>query len=240
MVRIFVGGNIHMTVNPVKVDQQVLHGLTDISDPVWGKVFGRATPLCLQAGEVLARSGGACRALLVLQEGSVRVRQVSPEGREILLYRIEPGELSILGIISLMGAGSCPADVVAETKVRILSIPDTDFHYAMARSSAFRDFVLMTLARCLHDTMSLVESIAFQPLDVRLAATLRQLFQRHGSSVIKITHEALAMELGTTREVVSRMLKDFEQKKGCVKLHRGSIELVSPMCLGRCSRQGYM
>jgi len=234
------GGKIHMTVNPVKVDQQALHELTGISDPVWNEVLGRATPLCLQAGEVLARSGGACRALLILQEGSVRVRQISPEGREILLYRIEPGELSILAIISLMGAGSCPADVVTETKVRALNIPDTDFHYAMARSPAFRDFVLMTLARCLHDTMSLVESIAFQPLDVRLAATLRQMFQRHSSSVIKITHEALAMELGTTREVVSRMLKDFEQKKGCVKLHRGSIELVLPGCLERCSQQGYL
>ena len=229
-----------MTMNTVKVAQQVLHGLTDISDPVWGKVLERATPLCLQAGEVLACSGSACRALLILQEGSVRVRQVSPEGREILLYRIKPGELSILAIISLMGAGSCPADVVTETKVRALSIPATDFHYAMARSPAFRDFVLMTLARCLHDTMSLVESIAFQPLDVRLAATLRQLVHRHSSRAIKITHEALAMELGTTREVVSRMLKDFEQKKGCIKLHRGSIELVSPMCLGRCSCQGYM
>jgi len=228
MVQIFAGRNIHMTVDPAKVDQPALYGLTDISDPVWNEVLGRATPLCLQAGEVLECSGGASQALLILQEGSVRVRQVSPEGREILLYRIEPGELSILSIISLMGAGSCPADIVTETKVRALSIPDTDYHYAMASSPAFRDFVLTTLARCLHDTTLMVKSIAFQPLDVRLAATLRQLFYRHSSGVIKITHEALAMELGTTREVVSRMLKDFEKKKGCVKLHRGSIELVSP------------
>lgn len=229
-----------MTANPVQIDQQVLPGLTGNSDPIWNEIIRRATPLCLQAGEVLARSGGACRALFILQEGSVRVRQVSKEGREMLLYRLEPGELSVLAITSLMGAGSCPADVVAETDVLALSIPPTDFFYAMARSPAFRDIVLTMLARRLHDTMSLVESIAFQPLDVRLAATLRKLFKRNNNSIIRITHEALAMELGSTREVVSRMLKDFEKKKGCVKLYRGRIELVSSMCLGRCACQGYL
>lgn len=158
----------------------------------------------------------------------------------MLLYRLEPGELSILAITSLMGAGACPADVVAETDVQALSIPPADFHYAMDRSPAFREFVLTILARRLHDTMSLVESIAFQPLDVRLAATLRKHFKRDDSNIIRITHEALAMELGTTREVVSRMLKEFEKKKGCVKLHRGRIELVAPMCLRRCACQGYL
>ena len=229
-----------MSVYPAEGEYQLLPRLADISDPVWDEVLGRATTLRLEAGEVLARSGGACQALLVLQEGSIRVRQVSAEGREMLLYRMDPGELSILAITNLMGVGSCPADVVAETEVQDLSIPPADFHYAVAESPAFRDFVLKALARRLHDTMLLVETVAFQPLDVRLAATLRQLFQRHNSKVIKITHEALAMELGTNREVVSRTLKDFEQKKGCVKLYRGRIELVSPMCLGRCARQGYL
>lgn len=229
-----------MIQNPSQVDQQPLPGLTGISDPVWNEILGRATPLCLRAGEVLGRSGGACRALLIVQEGSVRVRQVSPEGREMLLYRLEPGEFSILAMFNLLGIGSCPADVVTETEVRALSIAPADFHDAMDRSPAFRNFVLTTLARRLHDTMSLVESIAFQPLDVRLASTLRKLFQRSGTNIINITHEALAMELGTTREMVSRMLKDFEQKKGCVKLHRGRIELVSPMFLGRCACEGYL
>ncbi|MFQ5643157.1 MAG: Crp/Fnr family transcriptional regulator [Thiogranum sp.] len=229
-----------MPENSAQVDQQALCGLTDIPDPVWNEILGRATSLCLQKGELLARSGDACKAFLILQEGSVRVRQISPEGREMLLYRLEPGELSVLAITSLMGAGSCPADVVAETDIRALSIPHTDFQYAMTRSPAFRDFVLATLAKRLHDTMLLVESVAFQPLDVRLAATLRKFFQLNDTDTISITHEALAMELGTTREVVSRMLKDFEQQKGCVKLHRGRIELVSPLCLGRCARRGYM
>lgn len=104
-------------------------------------------------GGVPARSGGAGQALLVLQEGSIRVRQVSAEGREMLLYRLEPGELSILAITSLMGMDSCPADVVAETEVQALSIPPADFHYAVAESPAFRDFVLKALARRLHDTV---------------------------------------------------------------------------------------
>ncbi|HFD79023.1 MAG TPA: Crp/Fnr family transcriptional regulator [Gammaproteobacteria bacterium] len=229
-----------MAVSLQTVQQPAFPELAAIPDIAWNEVLNRATTVRLPPGEVLARTGSACKAFLLVQKGTLRVRQISPEGREMLLYRLEPGELSILAITSLMGVGSCPADVVTESEVHALSIPHMDFHYAMEHSPGFRHFVLTILARRLSDTMRLVESVAFKPLDVRLAALLDQLFKRNDSHMIHITHEALAMELGTTREVVSRMLKDFEKKKGCVKLHRGRIELVQGCCLADCARNGFL
>ena len=109
------------------------------------------------------------------------------------------------------------------------------FQNAMAHSEAFRNFIMATLARRLSDVMRVVEQVTFQRLDLRLACLLGQLFERNKSAAISVTHEELARELGTSRVVISRLLKEFENM-GCIRLGRSEIELLSPQALARLSR----
>lgn len=97
-------------------------------------------------------------------------------------------------------------------------------------------FVLTTLSRRLGQMMALVEQVAFRQLDLRLAWLLGRLFGQCSASRLQITHQEIAMELGTSREVVSRMLKEFE-RMGCIRLGRGEIELLSPDTLSRLTRR---
>jgi CRP/FNR family transcriptional regulator len=214
--------------------------LAKISDPGWNEVVRKAQPITIPSGTIVIHKDTACQNFLLLSEGSMRVRQISESGREIVLYRVGPGDISILALTSLVDGGHYPAEAITETEVRGLSISQSDFRKALANSEGFRVFVLSTMAKRLRDVIVLVEDIAFQHLDIRLAEALQKLFKMNNSTSLKITHEELAMELGTTREVVSRLLKDFEQKKGCVRLHRGQIELVSPVCLSQCADRGFM
>ena len=113
-------------------------------------------------------------------------------------------------------------------------IPAESFHRALSQSEGFRNLILSTLAQRLNGMMQLVERVTFQGLDLRLACLLGQHFRQRNIARLPITHQELAGELGTTREVISRLLKEFE-RMGCIKLYRGQIELVSPDALARLS-----
>ena len=214
--------------------------LADIHDPVWLGIVARAQPVTIAAGTTVCHKGTTCEEFLLLHKGSLRVQQVSEYGREITLYRIMPGEISILALSCLSSGGINPAEAVAETDIQAFSLALPHFWEALAGSECFRNYVLSTLVRRLNEVITLAEDIAFQRLDIRLADTLCKLFTISDAAPIKVTHEDLAKDLGTTREVVSRLLKDFEKTKGCVKLRRGSIELVSPACLSQCAKKGFL
>ena len=164
---------------------------------------------------------------LLLLSGSVCVRKASESGREMLLYRLKPGESCVLSAIHLSQQGLVDAEVVAETEVHAANIPGPTYQKLMARSEAFRGFVLAAYAARLSKMMSLVGSVAFERLDSRLA---RSLLRSARDNRVKTTHEELACELGTAREVVSRQLKTFE-RQGWVRLGRGWVELLLPASL---------
>lgn len=114
-------------------------------------------------------------------------------------------------------------------------IPASYFHAAMARSDAFRAFILTDLCRRMRELMQLVGHIAFDPLELRLACLLGQLFGQGNTALLDITHDELARRLGSTRVVTSRLLKDFE-RMGCIRLQRGRIELLSSESLLQLSK----
>jgi CRP/FNR family transcriptional regulator len=174
---------------------------------------------------------------MFLLEGSVRVFKNSEEGREITLYRVSPGELCLLSINSMVTGQTYPAAARAETNLRGLMIKANQFREEMNQSEEFRNFVLRNLIDRMTEVMSLVSDIAFRRLDLRLACFLGQQFERSGGESLDITHAALAHELGTTREVISRILKEFERQE-CVRLSRGKIHLVSPEGLEWFAEEG--
>ncbi len=222
--------------------QQWLDGfpeLAKIDDSAWLDVLAEAQQVTIPAGTVLVRKDSPCKNFLLLHQGCVRVQQVSESGREIVLCRVRPGDISVLALMSLADGSAYPAEAIAETEVQGLCIGIPEFRKALAGSEGFRDFILARMAKRMCEIASLVAELAFERLDFRLATVLWQLFEEKKSRSLKITHERLGAELGTTREVVSRLLKELEQKKGCVKLRRGSIELVSPDCLRQCADKGF-
>jgi CRP/FNR family transcriptional regulator, anaerobic regulatory protein len=185
------------------------------------------------AGTRLLSRGDVCQNFLLLLGGTVRIYQTGESGREIALFRLNAGELCVLSLMSTMSAPYSAA-AVAEEDIEAAMIPPAYFQDAMARSDAFRALVLTTLAQRLAETMALVEQVAFRKLDLRLACRLGQLFGQQNNRSLHVTHQDLATDIGTTREVISRMLKEFE-RMGCIRLKRGEIELLSYDTLSRLS-----
>lgn len=184
-----------------------------------------AAEVALPAGTTVFAPGVAAESFLLVLEGTVRVQQVSPGGREIVLYRVTGGESCIMTTASLLSEESYSAEGFAETEVRAIAIPKATFEDAVVRSPGFRRAVFADYAQRISDLMHVVEEVAFERLDKRLAQRLLDLAGPDGE--IRATHQEIAVELGTAREVVGRQLKELE-RRGWVELARGRIALRDP------------
>lgn len=211
--------------------------LQSVVDTAWHAAVRSARDFTLPSGTTVVNEGGPCREFVLIVEGSLRVYKSAASGRELTLYRTCGGGICTLTLASLLRSANYSASAVSETVVRLVGIPTTYFHRAMADSPAFRTFVTSTLAGRLDNAMALIEQLAFQKLDLRLACLLGQLFGLRNTRRVTVTHEELAHELGSTRVVVSRLLKEFE-RIGCIRLHWGGIELLSPEALARLAVSG--
>lgn len=172
----------------------------------------------------------SCQNFMWLLDGVVRIYKHSEEGREITLYRVSPGELCLLSLNNLLGGHCYPASAKTETPIRGLMIMADQFHQAINDSSGFRTYVLQSLTERMTNMITLISDTTFQRLDLRLACFLGQQFERSSGQSLKITHSEIAHELGTSREVISRILKEFE-RQDCISLNRGEIQLVSDAAL---------
>lgn len=201
-------------------------------DPTWLAAVHAAKEASIPARSIVMRKGAPCEHCQLLAHGTLRVYEVAECGREIVLYRVHAGEMCILNVTNLLDESAYPVEVVTEDDACLISIPMHHFHQVMAHSADFRGFVMATLARRMNDMMRLVERVTFQRLDLRLASQLYQRFERGNMSPLTVTHQELARDLGSSREVISRLLKEFE-RLGCIRLHRGQIELLSRETLKR-------
>ena len=169
-------------------------------------------------------------SLMFLHSGRIRVSQSSDVGREIVLYRVEAGESCVLTTACMLSEEAYNAEGVAETDVTAVTLPKSAFDRLAAEEDSFRRFVFSAYSRRLIDLLRVVDDVAFGRIDVRLAARLLAL--EDGAAEIQSTHQALANELGTAREVVSRILNDF-QKRGLIHQTRGRIALLDRAALSR-------
>ena len=171
-------------------------------------------------GTIGYREGGACGAYVMRLAGQSRVYKMSSSGREILLYRVAAGETCVITTTCLLGHSNYPASTIVEEPIRDVIIPSAAFNQLMIDSAVFRRFVMTNYGVLISDLIVLLDEVAFHSLDARLAKLLID----SGSSSVDRTHQLMADELGTAREVVSRQLKRFEQK-GWVALGRGHVEI---------------
>lgn len=170
------------------------------------------------AGARLFDEGAPCQGFPLVLRGAVRVARGAANGRSLELYRVTPGELCVVSTSCLFGQQALTAhgDTTEPTELVLLSPAGFE---RWSAHEPFRRFVFGIFADRLADLMALAEAVAFQRLDQRLAAALLG----HGTT-LRLTHQALADELGTAREIITRLLKRFEQR-GWVALGRERIEL---------------
>lgn len=173
----------------------------------------------LPKGALVFTENTPCFGFPLVLRGSIRIFKVSSEGRELPLYRVGPGESCIISTVCLLGRldYEARAEVEEETEVAILSPARFE---ELLGEPAFRAFVFGLFSRRLADLMMLVDALAFKRLDQRLALVLAQ-----GPRPRRCTHQQIADELGTVREIASRVLKEFE-REGLIRLGRGRIDIV--------------
>lgn len=186
-------------------------------------LVGRYEPVIASEGAIMFQPGQACERLVLLTKGVVRVRMVSESGREIELYRVHPGETCVMSIACMMGERPYQAEGIADTEIEGVALSRGLFREMLSASAEFRDSVLTVQTRRIFDLVSLVDELAFHRTESRLAS---RLLQRAGDSdFVAETHQQLAVDIGTAREVVSRRLKRFEAQ-GLVALERGRVRIL--------------
>lgn len=198
------------------------------ADPTLIPILASAQVIHLPPHAPVFMPGAPCQNYLLVVRGSVRVQLLTENGREIVLYHVGDGDSCVLTTSCLLGATRYPAGGIAETDVTAIALPAADFNRALARSEAFRRFVFGNLGRRLADVIARMEQVAFAPVDGRLATALLNLTR--DDPRLSLTHQELAVELGSAREVVSRHLKRFEDH-GWVRLGRASIEVLNRAAL---------
>lgn len=194
------------------LEQEVAHNLRVMKLPAGTPVFGESNP---------------CTGFPIVLRGRVRVSKALESGRELSLYEVTPGESCVISTTCMLGSSPYGARGECATDAEIALIPRNTFDRLIAEHRPFREEVLQVFADRIVQLMELVESIGFQRLDRRLAAALLG-----KGAKVSASHQAIAEQLGVSRESVSRLLKQFEQSR-CVSLGRGAIEITDPAGLRR-------
>lgn len=190
-------------------------------------------PVRFDAGTVLFRPGDSCRGLLMVDAGAVRVQTVSETGRQVTLYRVEPNVACVLSTQCLLTGGAYPAEGVAETEVQGRFVPGAEVERRVAEDPDFRRWIFASYGARLADLVLLVEDLLVSDLDGKLCRLLLDRSARE--PVITATHQAIAAEIGSAREAVSRHLKDLE-RQGAVRLGRGAVTVLDRALLARRAR----
>jgi CRP/FNR family transcriptional regulator len=183
----------------------------------------RSTIVSLPEKTVIFGPGNSPENMLFLLDGTVRVQQVSDTGHEIVLYRINAGESCVLTTACLLAYDDYSAEGVAESEVQAAAVPRQVFDDLVAQSPSFRSFVFAAFSKRITDLFLMIDEVAFQRIDTRLAHKLIELSK--GDEKIATTHQKLSVELGTAREVISRQLQEF-QRRGWVEQSRGTVKIL--------------
>ena len=186
------------------------------------QLLSRAGRKPFPAGTHLYWEGDSCSGIAFLLSGAIRVYKCGESGREITLYEIGPGETCILNASCILGNKRYPANAVTTSEGELVLVPARDFRRLLESHEVMRDFVFALLSERLGEVMELVNEVAFRRMDERL---MDYLVEKSGDGVLRVTHQKIASDLGTSREVVSRLLKDFE-RQGKLALDRSTISLL--------------
>lgn len=187
--------------------------------------------LQVPAGATLFDELQACEGFPFVVRGTIRVSKCAPNGRELPLYRVATGETCIISSSCLLASEQYNARGTTESETLLMLLPKTVFDASMAEP-AFRNFIFHLFAERIAELMQLIEEVAFRKLDQRLASLLLG-----KGRLLQVTHQQLADELGSVREMISRLLKNFADQ-GLVRLGREQVEILDPAGLRQLASSG--
>lgn len=197
-------------------------GIKGLDNDTKTSLVACAKKIEVPAGTYAFHKGDHCKNFILVLEGRARVQLSSEGGREVVLYRVQPGGTCALTTSCLIGEEAYPAEAFVEEDITAMMIPDREFRQALLDSESFRRFVFQGFSGRLCDIVTRMEALALKTIDERLAG---QLLKGDDNSLSNITHQVLAAEIGTAREVVSRKLKRFEAD-GLIRSARGQVEIL--------------
>jgi CRP/FNR family transcriptional regulator len=203
--------------------------------PAWtpdlrAAVAARGHRLRCPDGHQLFGPGDQCENFLIPLAGAVRVEHMGASGRSVVLYRIEPGGSCVMTTSCLLSGTPYQAYGYAEGGVEAIGLSAAAFRALIDEQSEFRELALGVFSQRIIELVEVIDELLLHRVDLRLGAWLTEHSGRDG--VVKATHQVIASEIGTVREVVSRILKEFE-RRGWIALTRGEVRLVDPHSLRR-------
>ena len=193
------------------------------------------TIVSLRKGATFYREGDVCQHFGLVGRGDIRVFKGAPTGREITLYHVRDGEPCLLNMLSVFLGRPAAATAVVESETEAIVVPANVIRKWLSIHESIRTFVFEAMSVRLTDVMTLTVEVSIRRMDVRLASLLLGLADVNRT--VHLTHDELATELGTAREVVSRLLKEFE-RSGALQLGRGHVAIVDPSMLARVIASG--
>ena len=201
--------------------------------PFWGRLTDgqrerlRAAALrrSVAAGTVVHNGSADCLGLIVVESGQLRAYVLSPEGREITLYRLFERDMCLFSSSCMMQSVQFEITIAAEKDSRVWIIPPELYKGLMEESAPVANYTNQLIASRFSEVMWLLEQIMWKSFDQRLADFLLEESALERTDVLRLTHEKIANHMGTAREVVTRMLRYF-QGEGMVRLSRGTVELT--------------
>lgn len=178
--------------------------------------------LTLPKGETIFHPGQPCPGFVLLNEGTIKVTLTGPSGREVVLYRVRPGEICLQTLSCLISGEPYGAEGIAETAIKGDLVPASEFHEMLAGDAEFRNAIMSSVATRFAEYQQLVEDVALTSFDARLAKVLLRMADSR--EFVAKTHSALATETASGRAYVTRRLAEFA-KKGLVKQEEDGIFL---------------
>lgn len=193
------------------------------------RIFSLGQMIVLPKEQMLMQQNEQCQFIPLIISGILRIFKLSSNGREMTLYRIGAGETCLVSIACQIKGDEFPALAQVEEKAQIFMLPTGIYHEILDCSLAWKDFLITSIYDHLTETMQTLEAVAFDRTDFRL---IQWLLIQSGlkPGPIRTTHEAIAIELGSVREVISRLLGELKNK-GAVTLGREKIEVINPSLL---------
>ncbi len=200
---------------------------SNIFEPELLKQISNLAEVEIPKGTVILKEDSYIKEIPLVLDGKIKVRKSDETGKEIILYHISPGESCILSITSCINDKQSNAEAITEESSILMVVPSAKVKEWMDTFKSWRKFVMQLYYTRLDSLLQLVDGISFKQTDSRLYEKLQKLQVNEGNS-IKITHQELANEIGTAREVISRLLKQLE-KEGYISLERGIIKIIRPL-----------
>ena len=197
----------------------------NFSNELLNEIESNATYQTIKAGEVIMRTGQYFKSTVLVLSGQIKIYREDDDGGEFLMYYLQPGQACALSMICATKneKSQIMAKVIEDAELVLIPLPLMDRWMMQHRS--WYEFVIETYRSRFEEVLEVVDNIAFRAMDERLEFYLKRHQEACGCSEIKLSHQEIATELNTSREVISRLLKKMEQR-GLLKLHRNQIEVL--------------